>query len=253
MNQIILSVLILNIIYIIYGYKYISSYEWSLIRKKLLDNNINSDEKLEIKKNIFNKYKYRTYIKAKEFKLLNKQVTTNIKVEDLGAYALVGLLESIHNFNPTNTTSFALYSDKFINNKLEYCVFKLKYINKYNLTTDKYNSTTDKYNSTTDINNNNIQDRNYYYSPIYQWYIPYWNCINNELSPFTKKIIQLKYSETFDKVRNNQEIAQIMNCTETMVNKQIIDSTSFIGEKIKNNNNFGYSAYTRKISKTNLI
>ena len=241
MNQIILLVLILNVMYYIYGYKYISSYEWAIIRKKLLDRNINSGEILKIKKNIFNKYKHRTYNKAKKFKLSNKQVTSNIKITDLRTYALNGLLESIDNFNPSNTTSFALHSDKFINNKLAYCVYTLKYIN--NTNSQNHNTNSSNHNK---INSN-------YYSPIYEWYIPYWNCINDELSPFIIKILKLKYTKNFDKFRSNQEIAQIMNCTENTVNRQIIESTNFVGEKIKNNNNFGYSIYMRKISKPNLI
>lgn len=201
-------ILCLFLITVIVGYKYYSPNQWVNIRKKLKDNNILPKEKAKIKKMIYKKYKYRTLIKAKKFKSLNKQMTSNISVKQLGYYALDGLADSINNFDPSNRMNFARFSDKFIDDKLKSGAFSIKNVNK-----------------------------------SIEWAEPYWTCINNELSPAAKKIITLKFSKSFDKIRTNSEISKISNISEAEVNKIIIDSLDFIRKKIKFNNSIGYELF----------
>ena len=93
-------------------------------------------KKYKIKRIIYDRYKYRTYIKAKEFKLLNKHMTKNITTEQLGYFALVGLVNSINNFDPASPVNFARVSDKYINANLVEGTLKIMTRNKRNI--DKF-------------------------------------------------------------------------------------------------------------------
>jgi hypothetical protein len=209
-------ILILFLVFItgIFGYTYLSSNKWKTIREKLQDENILPEEKGKIMELIYHKYKYRTYIKAKKFKLLNKQMTSNISVKQLGYFALTGLVDSIHNFVPTNQINFARFSDKYIDAKL-------------------VNGT-----------NSLIYKKN-----LSQWYDPYWMCINSELSPTAKKILKLKFSESFNRIRTNKQIAKILNNSEREVNKMIIDSIELIEKKINFNHDIGNKLFLSKTSR----
>ncbi len=97
-------------------YQYLTVYNWQKVRKILSSENV--EEKNIIKKHIYNDYKYRSFIRAKEFKLLNKSLTKNVKLNGLVKASLLGLVESINTFDPKSKTNFATHSDKYINRNL---------------------------------------------------------------------------------------------------------------------------------------
>jgi len=126
-------VLLLSLIFSVIGYKYLSPQHWKIIREKLQNDKLQPDKKYKIKRIIYDRYKYRTYIKAKEFKLLNKHMTKNITTEQLGYFALVGLVNSINNFDPASPVNFARVSDKYINANLVEGTLKIMTRNKRNI------------------------------------------------------------------------------------------------------------------------
>jgi len=81
---------------------------------------------------------------------------------------------------------------------------------------------------------------------LYKWYVPYWEYINKELSENAKKIFKLKYSNKFDVIRSNIEIASILNCSEHEVKKNIIDSSDLISKKITFNYKIGHDSFIYK-------
>jgi len=197
------------------GFCYLSPQKWKIIRRKLLDVKTNQEDKQEIKKLIYNKYKYRTYIKAKEFKLLNKHMTKNTSMEELGYFALVGLAHSINNFNPKSPINFAKFSDKYIEKNLikgtKNALFK--------------------------SNSNNIT----------KWYIPYWSCLDNGLSPLAIKIFHLKFSKDFTKIKSNKAIASELDLPESKINETLVDSIGFITKSIDSYNDFANKQFLNKI------
>jgi len=239
MNLICIS-FVLILLTLIYGHKYLSSYEWKKIRNILSNVQTNHDDQVKIKKVIFDKYKYRTYHKAKEFKLLNKHVTQKISVSNLSYSALVGLVNAINNFDSEQSVNFARFSDKFIFDNLINYVITLQqnytklenYVKSENCTKLEHYTNPDKH-----------------HLDIRKWYEPYWSCIDNELSEPTKQILNLKFSQSFDKIRSNFEIAKIMNCSESEVNDQIIESTQFIGKKVKKVYDQGCEIFIYKTNK----
>jgi len=211
-------VLIFSLILSVIGYRYLSPYHWKVIREKLQSNKLQPDEKYKIKKLIYDRYKYRTYIKAKEFKLLNKHMCKNISVEQLGYFALEGLVNSINNFEPTSPVNFARVSDKYINTNLVQGTTKKIFKMKAKIPKQS------------------------------KWYESYWTCVNYDLGPDAKRIINLKFSKNFDKLKSNKEISTILNIEENKVNKIIIDSLDLINKKVQSNYDI---AYTLFINKTN--
>lgn len=222
----------------IVGYTFISSKQWKTIREKLQDENILPEEKNKIMESIYDKYKHRTYVKAKEFKLSNKQMTQNISVKQLGYFALTGLVDSIHNFLPTNQKNFARFSNKYISKNLVNGTISIIYKKKL------------KHESKLNLNLNQNQEnkvKSNYKNKLMEWNEPYWSCINNELSPIAKKIFKLKFSKTFKKIRTNSQIAKILNYSDKEVSKIIIESIEFISKKIKFNNMIGFDLFIDKV------
>ncbi len=212
MNIFILSFLIIALSNIYCYQKYLKHYNWVYLRKKLSDKNINYEEKNKLKKHIFNDYKIRTYLKVKKIKILN-----NISKKELCKYALVGLNEAINNFNPNDKINFAKHSDKYIN---KYLIIGL-----YNLSPYK-----------------NENQFNYN-----KWYDPYWNCINTDLSPLNKKIIQLKYNYIFDEIRQTYIIARMFNTTNENITDIITTSLNYVYTKIKAQNEFSDKLFLSKL------
>lgn len=225
---------ILILLTLVCGHKYLSSYEWKKIRNILSNVQTNHDDRVKIKKIIFDKYKYRTYHKAKEFKLLNKHITQKISVSNLSYVALVGLVNAINNFDSEQSVNFARFSDKFIFDNL---------IN-YVITLQQNHTKLKNY-----VKTENCTKIEKHHLDIRKWYEPYWSCIDSELSEPTKQILNLKFSQSFDKIRSNCEIAKIINCSEIEVNNQIIESTQFIGKKVKKVYDQGCEIFIYKTNK----
>jgi hypothetical protein len=54
-----------------------------------------------------------------------------------------------------------------------------------------------------------------------------WENINN-LDPFSKRIIYLKYDIDFNKVRSNKIISELMCCSEETIRKKNLEVLKFI-------------------------
>ena len=212
MNIFILSFIIITLSNIYCYQQYLKHYNWVYLRKKLSDKNINYEEKNKLKKYIFNDYKIRTYLKVKKIKILN-----NISKKKLYEYALLGLNEAINNFNPNDKINFAKHSDKYIN---KYLIIGLYILSPYK----------------------NENQFNYN-----KWYDPYWNCINTDLSPLNKKIIQLKYNYIFDEIRQTYIIAKMFNTTNENITDIITTSLNYVYTKIKAQNEFSDKLFLSKL------
>jgi DNA-directed RNA polymerase specialized sigma subunit len=195
--------------------KYLKHYSWVYLRKKLSDENINYKEKNELNNYIFNDYKFRSCVKVKKIKILN-----NISKKELYKYALMGLNEAIDKFNPNDKINFAKHSDIYID---KYLIIGL-----YNLSPYK----------------NEIQ---FNYN---KWYDPYWNCINNNLSPLNKKIIQLKYNYVFDEIRQTYIISKMFNTTNENITDIITTSLNYVYKKIRARNEFSDKLFLSKLKKS---
>lgn len=188
------------------SYQYLTIYTWQKIRKIFNENNN------ELKVHIFNDYKYRTYLKAKEFKLLNKNLTKNIKMKELGKSALIGLYESINSYNPNDKINFAKHSDMYIFKNLLNVVNKRKHKNNK-----------------------------------FKWWEPYWNYIDNDLNPTCKKILRDKYSNDFTEKQNNNNLAIKYNTTTNNVTEIITTSLYYVYNKVYYENKLGNDIILRKL------
>ena len=217
--NILILLLILELVGIIQCYKkYLTSYSWTHLRKKLSDKNISYEDQSMIKIHIFNDYKFRAYLKAKKFKILNNELTKNIPRKTLGKYALNGLFEAINTFDPNAKINFAKHSDKYINKNL---IIGLTNLSPYK----------------------NANHFNYN-----KWYDPYWNCINNDLSPLNKKIIQLKYDYNFDEIRGIQMLSKMFNTTTENITDITSTSLNYVYTKIKSQNDFSTNFFLSKLN-----
>jgi hypothetical protein len=65
-------------------------------------------------------------------------------------------------------------------------------------------------------------------------YIELWNKIKSlENSDFTKKVLQLKFSFEFNKIRTNKEISELLCCSEETVRKNILKITNNLTEYLQ--------------------
>jgi DNA-directed RNA polymerase sigma subunit (sigma70/sigma32) len=155
--------LILKLIGIIYCYKkYLTTYSWTQLRKKLSDKNISFEEK--------------------------------------------------------NKINFAKHLDFYINKNL---IIGLTNLSPYK----------------------NENQFNYN-----KWYDTYWNCINNDLSPFNKELIQLKYNYNFDEIRKIDVLAKKFNTSSENITDIISSSLQYVQKQIKSQNDFGYICFSNKLN-----
>jgi len=189
---------------------------------------------------LFNSYKKWAEYKALDFKELHRHKCYHIKNDEMKSYALFGLYQGIQRYNGNNT--FITYIDFYIKHELQKGMAKLIPINAlpktfmkkkksveenkklYNIYLkpiyigfDNYLMETTEYNSLYSNKNRWLNNENDLMFQIKIWKEIY------KLPPFQMKIMYYKYSNDFEMIRTNSEIAEIMNCPINKINLNLID------------------------------
>jgi len=234
------------ILYIKNIYSYLSNLQWRKINNFIINKENYSIEKQQaIQKVIFLNYKIWALKKAIEFKKIHVYKCKSIPQEELNLYAFIGLCKSIQKYKPTNfyETKFSKFASiyiiselyngitelqpitlvkksyrrmsvkKRIKNKIVFINTNTYFVGSNEFMFDKINSKK----NTFEINEND--------------YTELWNKINSrENSSFTKKVLQLKFSFEFNKIRTNKEISKLLCCSEETVRKNILKITNSLTE-----------------------
>jgi RNA polymerase sigma factor (sigma-70 family) len=187
---------------------------------------------------LFTSYKDWATTKAIHFKRLHK--CNHIKTDEMISYSLFGLYQGIKRYNGNNT--FITYVDFYIKNELQQCISKLLPINALPKTYVKKKKTHEEYRKMKNIYLKPIYIgfdhylmENTIYNSIYsnknRWLesendtnlkIEIWKKIR-ELPPLQMRIMYYKYSNDFEMLRSNREIAEIMGYSTQTIRINLLD------------------------------
>ena len=221
--------------------KFLSKSQWSLIDKLLLNPNITKNMRNKIHYILCVYYDQWAFTKAYKFKQFHKFKCNHISTLELYNYASYGLFLSIKKYNVTNKNSFFLYTEKYIHYELLKGITDLHPITSISKTERKksYKKEIIKVNSKTQfigdnewiydkINKYKIEENDPFNQIVYKdKYISLWNKID-ELKPFHKRIMHLKYNYYFEKIRSNKEIGKLMGFSEEWIRQNIVILSSFL-------------------------
>ena len=229
--------------------KFLSKSQWSLIDKLLLNPNTTKNMRNKIHYILYKYYDQWAFTKAYQFKQFHKYKCNHISTSELYNYASYGLYKSIKKYNVTNKNSFLLYAEKNIHYELLKGITDLHPITSIPKTERKkgYKQDIKKVNSKTQL----IGDNEWIYDKINKYkieendplnqivykdkYISLWNKID-ELKPFHKRIMYLKYNFYFQKIRSNKEIGELMGFSEEWIRQNIVILSSFLSLNLSHNN-----------------
>ena len=223
------------------------------IRNLLNNKNLSNSMKKKIHYILYVKYEKIAFFTAYQFKEKNYYKCKYISLRELSLYSKIGLYKAIQNYNPNyqlypfmkiyiqgelykgitelypicsiskeerkkrKTISREDYqnltSDEkkllFMKRKLYKRLIDTKFIGKEDWIIDKNRD--DDFMDGSNINLQSISERDKYEKVWYQ--------INNQsfITPFQKRIFQLKYDFYLNKIRTNREIGELMVCSEEYV------------------------------------
>jgi hypothetical protein len=228
----------------------------NLIQIKKINNLIQNPSTTIKQREIINNILYKAYEKwsikqAFEFKNKHYIKTKNINTDELILSSKIGLYKATVKYN--GKISFTYYSSIYIKHELLKTVTdahslsilpsSIRKTNKKKFTNEQlinYNNLVnvklisyennwmfDKYYNTLSSDNTNL------YNIIeHDKLLDLWQELNKSLSPFSKRIIHLKYDFNFNVIHSNKDISNLMCCSEETIRKTINKSLCIITEKV---------------------
>tara|TARA_B100001287_G_scaffold235051_1_gene207043 strand:- start:1962 stop:2603 length:642 start_codon:yes stop_codon:yes gene_type:complete len=203
-----------------------------IINKLLRNNNISTTTRIKINKLLYLGYEKWAIKNAYKFKKRHIYKCLRIPNQELINYAQCGLYKSILNYN--GFSNFTNYASIYINSELKKALtdsYSLSILPKSIRISSKKNLTElekDYYKKL--LNVETYSNPNYLYdnkqeTPIdlynkHEKNYEIWNKIN-ELEPFIKRCIYLKYDYNFKKIRTNKRVAELMCCSEEYIRKRL--------------------------------
>lgn len=236
--MIIYILLLLNIIFVIESL-HLTNTQIIMINNLIQNPHLKSQEREKINYILYRAYEKYAIKKALDFKILHKFKCTDIKKDELILVSKIGLFKSIKKYNGKH--DILHYSSIYINSELlkllteKYSLSILP--KKFRIKSKKSLLKTDliKYKKLLNINLsvlyepwqldllfknnedilNKLHDK---YEEMDKLYFLY-----KELSPFTKRILYLKYYNYENKILSNKYISNLMCCSEETIRIQLLD------------------------------
>ena len=234
-----LCILLFINLFNICGSLYLNNYQFTLINK-LVQNPLLQHKEKEIINNILYKAHEKWAIKkAIEFKTLHKYKCKNIKTDELILSSKMGLFKSIQKYNGKykfiNYSSIFIHSElcKLLTEKYSLSILPKSYRikNKTSLSMTElirykrllHTKLSCQYETwqldTIFVNNQGdivtkINAKNEEHELI--------NELMNRLTPFSKRVLYLKYNGVNNEILSNKNISKLMHCTEETIRKEII-------------------------------
>ena len=200
----------------------------NLIKKQTL----NLDQREKINYVLYKSYEKRAIKKAIDFKKLHKFICKNINTNEMILCSKIGLFGAIKNYN--GNSSFLFFSDFYIKGELFKLVTshysfsnipkRIRRKSKQNYSEHKLLTYKEKLEPilTNDFENipNLDKKTRLYEICLDELNVEMWRKINN-LAPFSKRIMYLKYDKDFNKIRSNKIISHLMCCSEENIRKNL--------------------------------
>lgn len=226
-----LSIILLIMITNVLGL-YLSPMNHRIVDKLIQTDKISLNTRNKLNKILYLSYEKWAIKKAIEFKKKHYYKCTRIPSDELISYAKFGLYRSILKYNGKHL--FINYSNIYIQGELNKALtdsYSLSILPKRIRITSKKNLTEiEKEDYKRLLNVETRSKTDYLYDnkqetplDVYnkcEKYDEIWNKIN-ELDPFIKRCIYLKYDYDFKKIRSNKHVAELMCCSEEYVRRKI--------------------------------
>jgi len=225
-----ISIILLIQIITIHGF-YLSSINHKIINKLIRSNNISTTTRKKINTLLYLGYEKWAVKNVYNFKKIHTYKCLRIPEQELIHYAQCGLYKSILNYN--GFSNFTNYAEIYINSELNQALtdsYSLSILPKRIRISSKKNLTElEKENYKKLLNVETLSNTGYLYdnkqeTPLdiyykYEEYDEIWNKIN-ELDPFVKRCIHLKYDYYLKKNRTNKHVAELMCCSQENIRKR---------------------------------
>ena len=216
---------------------HLTNYQMHSIVNLIKNNKINLEQREKINNVLYKSFEKMAIKKALDFKNLNNFKCKNINKNELILSSKIGLFKSIKKYN--GNSCFIYYSNLYIKSELlktltdnySFSIIpkEIRKKNKQNFSYDemvKYKMLLNtefinhvsnyKFDKNYNLNKETNLDKIKKYESIQEM----WENINN-LDPFVKRIIYLKYDYEFNKIRNNKKISDLMCCSEEHIRKKL--------------------------------
>jgi len=213
---------------------HLNNYQMQLINNLIQNPRIKNIDREKINLILYNAYKKFAISKAIEFKSMHKYKCINIKKDELIFSSKIGLYKAIQKYNGKG--NFINYSTIYINSELLRLLtdtYSLSSLPKKYRRKNQQNEQ-NKYKNLLNINlcilyepwqvdtmfvsNENIADKiNKKYEESEKQ-----NELTVNLSPFTKRIIYLKYYLYLNTTLSNKRVSELMSCSEETIRKNLL-------------------------------
>ncbi len=194
---------------------------------------------------LYHQYPYKAMEMAFDFKKKYSIQTKHIQFIELKMYASKGLLLAIKKYNPEYP--FITHMTIYVNGQLHQGIcdlHPLTILPKTMRLSKKWKAENKKtYNAlikTTFVGNDEyLYEKNMNRHKVnnykeYEIFIKVWNIINN-LDIEYQRIMRYKYNFFMEKIRSNNEVSQLMCCSEECIRKKIINVKNIIREELNHN------------------
>ena len=219
--------------------------QWKSIHTILTHPRIPFEMKQTVRKKIFVRYFHWASFCAWKFKKTHPHKCRSIRLDEMANYAHLGLWKAVQQYN--GNSSFHYYVNLYVQGEMYEGLSLLYPICKVSKNERKKKKHTTEHNMTTYLsrreykrklntqfvgNNEWIFDK--YDEALNQkrllplekyqekeWVSESWKPIHS-LSPFQKRVFQLKYNAQWEKIRSNHDVAVLMACSEEYVRKTLM-------------------------------
>jgi RNA polymerase sigma factor (sigma-70 family) len=210
---------------------YLNNYQFKLINNLLRNPLLKNKERDHINIILYKAYENFAIKKAIEFKNLHKYKCSNIKIEELFFASRMGLFKSIKKYN--GKYQFINYSVIYINAELYKLLtekYSLSILPKSYRTKSKsalsmaelikykrllHTKLSCQYETwqldTIFVTNQDINEENYGLKETI-----------HKLTPFSKRVLQLKYNLIDNIIISNKKVAKLMGCSEETIRKELM-------------------------------
>ena len=186
--------------------------------------NLSSGQKIHVQKLLYKSHEKWAVKKAIEFKQLHKYKCGDISTDELALCGKMGLFKSSKNYN--GQASFTKYAEMYVKNellkamtqRLKGAIFHEIAMSRKPNTRSFYKSVVKRMDEHPELSSNPLDIKRHNQCNLLREYM--WRHINKR-DAFTQRIFCYKYDFDFAQIRSNQQVAELMCCSEETVRKTI--------------------------------
>jgi RNA polymerase sigma factor (sigma-70 family) len=174
---------------------------------------------------LYQNYQSWAISKARNFKRVYKYKCAHISLEELSMYSSLGLWKAVQNYN--GNTRFDIYAEWYVMGELYEGLTKLYPISNVSKYERKMkNKLQPGYLYKKKISTKFVGSENWMFGSMednisnFEDYSEYWRKIQENTTPFQRRIFTLRYDFFLDIIRTNKHVAELSGCSEEYVRRE---------------------------------